>query len=195
MTVHKIVVNDITRGFGMVGGVLYSRPLGRRVREEMFKSEMNKLLSGDILAISFRGVEFCDGTFADEVVLETQKYFRENKDNLLICCDTDEGAREGILMSISHRKQHNDEKVPVLFDTGGDIYFEGPLEPKLSEAFDMIKARKRMTAREYADALNINIPNASTVLRKLYEFRLVFRQEEVFPSGKQHIYIFPKIDV
>lgn len=194
MATHKVKVLDIVRGFGMLGSVLYSRPLGRRVREEMLKSDLNKLISGDILEISFRGVEFCDGTFADEVVVEIQKYFRENKDNLLICCDTDEGAREGILMSISHRKQHNDEKVPILFDTSGDIYFEGPLEPKLTEAFDMIKARKRMTAREYADALDINIPNASTVLRKLYEFRLVLRQEELFPSGKQHIYIFPRAD-
>lgn len=69
----------------------------------------------------------------------------------------------------------------------------GDLDPYLREAFAHVDEAGRLTARDLVEIEDISISDASTILLRLYQRRLIHRDAEVYkPSGGRY-YVYTRI--
>ena len=160
-----------------------------------------------IFLFSFNGVANTDHTFMEELVINTQLDFLKKQD-LLLCCIAMDGEvsikmevavvaynyflqRQRKVYGVTIYNDYLPEKVLVLVDNGVQVFF-GDIEPTLDKTFWYLREYDHLTARELAEHEDITINNASLWLKRLYNHRLILRdQDDDYLLGKQHIYYLP----
>ena len=191
MQVQKLQIREVISQLGEGDGqVLTYRPLGKKAKE-VVNRHIQKLLPGQGLELDFNGVELCDVSFVDEVVIEVQKFvISQDKDIIFFISNVKEAVLENLLPALAYRENTGDNVVVLRYEKGKASIF-GDLEPKLRDTFELIAKRKSITARELAEINKIAINSASNRLKKLFDKKLLIREEHIDSLGRQHIYRLP----
>ena len=144
---------------------------------------------GQSLLLAFADISVMDTSFADETVLELAIRLVQGKygEHWLILDQPSPATVDNLEGTIARRKA----KVALLVLQEGRMRLIGHVEPNLVEAWQLVCEKGKLTARELADQLGLEINTASMRLRKLYNARLLARQEELTSDGRQHIYMLP----
>jgi predicted transcriptional regulator len=155
----------------------------------LLEQELREVPAGHALVLSFEGVRVMDTSFADETVLELALGLSLDRygERMMLLEQPSPATLDNLEGTIARRRA----KVALIIREGSEIRLIGHVEPNLLEAWQLIKERKELTARDLANVLNLEINTASMRLHKLYNARLLARHEEVTSSGRQHIYTIP----
>ncbi|MBE0338712.1 helix-turn-helix transcriptional regulator [Paenibacillus sp. 23TSA30-6] len=196
-----IVILDISKELKLSsGGVLSYRPDGKKIKERII-AEISNSKDFCYINLNFKGIEICDISVVDEVVLEIMLHLRNNRTNSVIYLsniydyvyDNIEAAQ--LLKEKKLSLQAKEKiKLPLLvYNQIKGLEILGDVETVLEEAFDIIKSNRVVTAREISGLKGIAINSASNRLKKLYDYGLVFRNSSYDESGKYYEYILPVI--
>lgn len=188
----NLVMTEIATRLKVPGGgiVLGTRPIALRLKKEVHDTII--FSNGvKILTLDFTGVDVCDYSCVDEVIIENQQYLKEHTDIFMYITNANKDVLGNLHSTIAWREKQG-MKTHILYQYEGEFLVAGTLEESLQQTFNIISAKKSITARELADFLDIQINNASNRLKKLYDSRLVLRTEQRDSMGKQHIYMLPE---
>ncbi len=172
--------------------ILIYRPIAKKIYEDVIH-DISLLSSETILKCSFQNVEMCDVSFSDGFIINLQKYVMNCEKAMMIITDANETVQENLEAALSLRNKQDHSKICLLFYQNNDYRIIGDLEKNLKESFELVKNLKELTARELAHRFNIEINSASNRLKKLFNLRLLLRQELIDESGRQHLYYIPSI--
>jgi DNA-binding transcriptional ArsR family regulator len=192
MNVQKLRVRDIAAIIGIEApSVLTFRPLGKEVKNEIIKC-IQSLPPQTAVELDFIGVDICDVSFVDEIVLEVQSYLlKEVEDTIIFVSNISDGTIENLDAAIAVKDQKKGIRLQILQQRNGTLLYIGKLERNLDVTFNQLVEKRRITAREVAELNGIAINSASNRLKKLYDQRLVLREETIDSTGKQHVYLLP----
>ena len=153
---------------------------GRDQGREVFQGLIRKVESNPgklIIEISLHGIERADISFASETVIEIAKRYRGNKGFIL-----SEVASEDMLENWDAAAARKAQ--PIMVRMNNTLRVIGP-QPSQGNAaaFEYALKKKSITASELANAFDLQITNASTKLKQLWENGFILRQQESAESG------------
>lgn len=190
LAINQLKVTKVASHLGLKK-MLTFRPAGKKAKEYI-QTEITKLQSGEAMELDFSGIELCDVSFVDEMLIEVQLYlWTLSKNVLMFISNINDSTMDNLKPALAYREK-NGQRVPILFRKGKEFSYVGTLEPGLEEAFRQVVKNKQITARDIASSDKVNINSASNKLKKLYDYRLVLRDEVVDQNGRQYTYSMPK---
>ena len=154
----------------------WGRDQGRDVFQRLIKKvEANpgKL----VIEVSLKGVERSDISFASETVVEIAKRFRGNKGFFL-----SDVADEDLLENWEAAAAKKGQPIMVRVDKTARVIGVQPSQGNVV-AFEYVLGKMSVTASELASALDLQITNASTKLKQLWEQGFLLRRQESAESG------------
>ncbi len=161
-------VMDSSHGWGREQGREVFQRLIRRV-----ESDPGKI----VIEVSLKGVERNDISFASETVIEIAKRYRGNK-GFCLTDVVDDDLLENWEAAATKKGQ------PLMVWDGKKGRVIGPQpSPGNRAAFDYVLKNMSSTASEVATALDLQITNASTKFKQLWEQGFLLRQQESAESG------------
>lgn len=172
-------------------GTLSFRPFGQKIRRSI-ESEIDSIPSGSVINLDFSGIKFSDSSCADEVVLQVQLFLREKADNkILYVSNINDSIKEELVAAVALQEKTKG-RIPFLYRlSDGSFQYIGEIEDKLDETFQLLKERKSLTTRDVMQLFNIAVNSASNRLKKLWDYGLALREEQIDNTGKQHVYSLP----
>jgi hypothetical protein len=185
---HHFELATLFSAIGMPGTDLLLREYGQQAFP-FLKQALLETPPGGVLVLEFSGVRVMDTSFADETVVElavglnTQLY----DDRFLVLHNPGSATIDNLEGTLARRKP----KVTLLILEGESPRILGHIEENLLETWQLVITHAPMTARQLADELHLEINTASTRLLKLYERRMLVRQEIITGEGRQFQYGLP----
>jgi hypothetical protein len=155
----------------------------------LIKAELDATPDGEPLLLEFQPQQLMDASFADESIVRLGEAL----------ADGQLGQRTLLLKGLTDDTIHNLNAVIQLrrlklaflsVDTAGAWSIVGQLEPSLYETLEIAAGRRRLTAPELSELLDMAINTASNRLKRLNDVRLIRREYEVSDRGLQYIYHF-----
>lgn len=196
MIEHTILATEIGRAVGIpIVSLLATRVVGKRFFEHL-QLLLENLCSETLVKLSFVGVEVIDASFADEVfgTLAAQRARKESNIHPVILTGLNQTCVENLQMALETRIEREPETLERLRNCvlplldGEDLKLIGQFEDHVSASFSLLSTHHSLTARDLADALQLNVNAASTRLKTLTDLGLAFRTEVRDSVGKQYIY-------
>ncbi len=177
--------------------VLVTRPIGRQFRLAL-EALLRKIPESEGVVLDFAGVTSMDASFADEVFgfLAAQRGRRSATPHCLALRGLDPSGRDDLEMALLSRPDREDAPglrncvFPVI-EIDGRVVLVGKAEAHVRQTFEVLRDSVRLTARDVADALGLEIAAASTRLKTLYDLGLAARTETRDAQGKQYLYHWP----
>ncbi len=155
----------------------------------LIQAELEATPDGEPLLLEFAPQQLMDASFADEFIVRLGEAL----------ADGQMGQRTLLLKGLTDDTIHNLNAVIQLrrlklaflsVDSVGGCSIVGQLEPSLYETLEIMAERRRLTAPELSDLLDMAINTASNRLKRLNDVRLIRREYEVSDRGLQYIYHF-----
>jgi hypothetical protein len=196
MIMQTLQATEVGRSVGIpFVSLLATRVVGKRFLEYLCQRLQNQSPEA-VVKLSFAGVEVMDASFSDEVfgTLAARRARREMHLCPMILADLNETCMENLQMALETRIDREPEEFERLHNCvfpilkGSDLQLIGLWADHVKESFELLRERRTITAREAADALNLNVNAASTRLKTLADLGLAFRSEIRDSAGKQYIY-------
>jgi DNA-binding transcriptional ArsR family regulator len=153
---------------------------GREQGREVFQRLIQEVEANPgklVIEVSLEGVERCDMSFASETVIELVRRYLGNKGvciSHVVSADLLENweaaaAKKGCPL--------------MVWESGlGRVIGVQP-SPGNAAAFDFVLTKSSVTASELAIALDLQITNASSKLKQLWEQGFLLRRQEIAESG------------
>ena len=171
---------------------LVTRPMGEKFLPEVVRI-LTDIPETSVLLLDFSSVRVMDSSFSDELFghLAARRARRSFTGGCLVLEKLNESSLEDLGMALLSRPFRDPGTrncvIPVLThkDT---ISLIGKFESHVQETFELVQKYKRLTAREIADGLNLDIAAASTRLKVLYNLGLATRTDTKDAYGKQYVY-------
>lgn len=189
--IRKLELNEIASELGLSGKTLATRPVG----EQFYHTALEKLQpihDGDAIELSLAGVYATDTSFLDEYILGFQRLMVASYPNsMMFVSNVDTWVFENLTRLIKSWEVDG-IRIPVLYFHEDKFEIIGKMESNLLETFDVFCDNREVTARQLAELKNLVLSTASTRLRKLYEFRVIYRKEVIDAFGKQFVYMLPR---
>ncbi|HUU51017.1 MAG TPA: hypothetical protein VMW81_08660 [Nitrospinota bacterium] len=164
---------------------LVTRETGNRIRERI-ERELKLLKESVIILLNFSNIGIIDYSCGDEIVakLVSRLISGEYGEKYILIKGLNPHQRENIEVALERKR------LSVLNLTEkGPLEIIGPLNNYLKETLFFVMRNGKMTSREVADRLGIELNTSSTRLINLYKKRLLIRQEELLNAGgRQFIY-------
>ena len=158
---------------------LVTRNTGVKVRERLAEI----LEAGDgglVVSLDFSKVGIVDFSCADEVLAKLLSRLMAGEYGLKYIClkGLNEHQKENIQVALERKKL-------AVMDSGTKEKWEivGVLNPYLIETLEFVMKKGRVTARQMADDLMIELNTSGTRLLNLFKKRMVARIEEILPEG------------
>lgn len=182
----RLAVIDACREVsGAEGTHLVTRETGRAVRGVITR-ELEGLAAGEVLTLDFTGVGIVDFSCADECLakLVTRLIAGEFGERYLLLTGLGESQRENVQVALERKR------LPALLvNADGTWDCLGTVTPHLRETLRLVTARVRISARELAKLLGLELTTSSTRLGALHRQRLVRRRERTIDEGgREFIY-------
>jgi hypothetical protein len=164
---------------------LVTRETGKRMRETLEERLQGEPV-GEVAILDFKGVGILDYSCADEIVakLISRLNAGEYGERYFLLRGLNATQKENIEVALERKHLaalflNEEKKWEVL----------GVLNNYLKETLDEVMTKGRMTARDLADAEELEINTSSTRLANLYKLQLVQRREELLSEGgRQFVY-------
>ncbi|GAB6171979.1 hypothetical protein JCM15765_14570 [Paradesulfitobacterium aromaticivorans] len=192
MNVYKICIEEQAEQAGIKQkGILSFRPFGQKIRRSI-EDLIHSIPSGSVINLDFSGIKFSDSSCADEVVLQVQLFLREKSNNIILyVSNINDSIKEELEAAIALQEKSKG-RIPFLYcKEDGSFQFIGEIEDKLDEAFQLLREKKSLTTRDVMQSFDIAVNSASNRLKKLWDYGLALREEQIDHNGKQHIYSLP----
>ncbi|MEW6619294.1 MAG: STAS-like domain-containing protein [bacterium] len=173
---------------------LVTRQTGKRIREAI-EGMLEKEPEGTIIILDFGGIGIIDYSCADEIIakLITRLNSGEYGDKHILLKGTNSTQRENIEVALERKK------LAILsFDENEAYQVLGVLNTYLRDTLSYVLKKGKLSARELADLMGLEINTSSTRLLNLYKLHLVSRNEELLDErGRQFVYeaILPNKDM
>lgn len=144
---------------------------------------------GEPLVLVFPENQLIDASFADEAILRLY-------DELIAGTH---GEKTLLLMGLTSDSVHNLNAVVQLrknkmallhVEADGTWHIIGQLERSLRDTLQTIAEREKITAPELSDMLQSAVNTASNRLKRLYDGRLLWREDEKSEKGLHYVYHF-----
>ena len=153
---------------------------GRDQGREVFQRLIQKVEANPgkpVIEVSLSGIERTDISFASETVVELAKRYRGNK-GFCISHVADADLLENWEAAAAKKGQ------PIMVWEGkmGQVIGVKPSQGNVA-TFEFVLGKKSVTASELANALDLQITNASTKLKQLWEQGFLLRRQEIAESG------------
>jgi len=173
------------RELGNGSNHLVTRETGRVIRERI-ERELQAEKSGVMVALDFSEAGVIDFSCADEIVakLVSRLLSGEYGDKYLILTGLNSNHRENLQVALERKKL-------AALVIGNDHSWEtlGVLLPYLEETLKVVMEDGRITAKELAQRLSVEVNTSGTRLLNLYKLRLCTRTEEPqAEKGRQFVY-------
>jgi len=164
---------------------LVTRETGNRIRERI-ERELKLLKESVIILLDFSNIGIIDYSCGDEIVakLVSRLISGEYGEKYILIKGLNPYQQENIEVALERKR------LSVLNLTEkGPLEIIGPLNNYLKETLFFVMRNGKMTSREVADRLGIELNTSSTRLINLYKKRLLIRREELLNAGgRQFIY-------
>ncbi len=191
-----ILVRALAETAGITtGGVLVTRAYGRLFLAEL-DIVLHKVPIETVVLLDFDGVEIMDASFVDEVfsTVAARNAKRVGLRHYLLLQRLSSHLLENLDITLSSRPQRERglrNCVLPFVDPEGQVKLVGKAEGHVYETFDLLRTRRRLNARDVADAFDVEIHAASVRLKVLHDLCLATRTEKHEVHGKQFIYLWP----
>ena len=130
-----------------------------------------------VFAVSLKGIERNDISFASETVVEIAKRFRGNKGFCL-----KDVIDKDMLENWDAAAAKKGQPVMVWRDKLANVIGVRPSQGNTT-TFDYVMSKGSVTTSDVADALDLQVTNASTKLKQLWEQGFLLRRQENAESG------------
>ena len=150
----------------------------------------------DALVLDFEGIDIMDASFADEVfsTLALNRSRRINRYGCIILEALEDASLENLDMALSSRTVRETGLRNCVFPVHSQRFgakLIGKSEGHVQSSFELLMQHWRLTARELAELLDLDIAAASTRLKVLFDLGLTTRTEEREGRIKQFTYTWP----
>jgi hypothetical protein len=193
--VIALSLTDIAREITPFPSLLATRLAGKRFWGQL-QAHLGETDTGEVIVLSFDGVEVMDASFADEVfgTLASRRARKNVSFGPVILVDVNETCVENLKMALETRADREAPEyerlrncvLPVL--KAGEMAIIGKFEDHVLQSFTLLSKHKTFTARDLSDVLKLNLNAASTRLKTLADLGLALRTEIRDAQGKQFIY-------
>jgi len=164
---------------------LVTRETGKRMREAL-EERLQAESPGGVIILDFKGVGILDYSCADEIVAKLISRLNANEygEQYLVLRGFNPTQKENTEVALERKHLaalflNEEKKWEVL----------GVLNNYLKETLNEVMTKGRITARDLADAEDLEINTSSTRLANLHKIQLVQRREEVLSEGgRQFVY-------
>ena len=179
-------LREIMKGLLVNGSrSLVTRETGKKMREAL-EERLQAESSGEVIILDFKGVGILDYSCADEIVAKLISRLNGNEygERYLLLRGLNPTQKENLEVALERKHLaalflNEEKKWEVL----------GVLNNYLMETLSEVMAKGRITARDLADAEDLEINTSSTRLANLHKIQLVQRREEVLSEGgRQFVY-------
>lgn len=154
----------------------WGRDQGRDVFQRMLK-EVEANPGKPVIEVSLKDVERADISFASETVVEIARRYRGNKGFCLTHV-----ANKDLLENLEAAAGKKAQPLMVWEGNNGQVIGVQPSQGNIA-TFEYLLTKPSVTASEVASALDLQITNASTKLKQLWEQGFVLRRQETAESG------------
>lgn len=164
---------------------LVTRETGRVIRERI-ERELEAESSGAVVALDFSDAGVIDFSCADEVVakLVSRLQSGEYGDKYLYLTGLNSNHRENLQVALERRRL-----AVLVVEKDGSWETVGDLLPYLEETLQVVMKERRITAKELAQRLSIELNTSGTRLLNLHKLHLTTRTEEPqAEKGRQFVY-------
>lgn len=193
---HYILVRALAETAGIASGtVLVTRAYGRRFLAEL-DIVLREVPLETVVFLDFDRVEIMDASFVDEVfsTVASRNARRIGSRYYMLLQRLSSHLLENLAITLSSRPQREPglrNCVLPYMDPEGQVELVGKAEGHVYETFDLLRSRRQLSARDVADAFDLEIHAASVRLKVLHDLCLATRTEEHEVHGKQFIYLWP----
>ncbi|MBI3267491.1 MAG: hypothetical protein HYZ53_00600 [Planctomycetes bacterium] len=208
METHTLHLRSILRSeVKGTTGDLVSRQVGAVLRGKL-EEAIAAYAEPCVVNLDFLGVGIVDFGCADEVFVRmvSRLLGGEYADRYFVLTALSSAQRENIHVALEQRRlcvwgASLPEKLPATVSSTmrrgklvrGQWETLGMVLPYLADTLKVILDRGRVTAKELAEALSLELNTASTRLINLNKSRLVYRHEEVLKDGGRQ-YVYESVD-
>lgn len=185
----------MNKGIPFVIGKEYSLLIGRdtgaRVLDQCL-AHLQNTPSGTAVPISFKNIRFLDFSAADEFTrkLISRITGKEYKDTFIYLTDVPSIVKENIEAALRLNQQ-----AALLWNPAQPPELIGIINTQLKNTWDLVNQKKRLTARELADTMNLAINTSSNRLAKLYSLGFIHQADKKGASGGGQEYIYESVVV
>ena len=192
MATRVISVSTLAKQVGLTNA-LYLRPKAKDMFDISIKG-YDTLLPGDIFICDLTGIEDCSGSFVDEFIHNWVRKIRKTENAMFIIKGLSEDVHYTISSALNLRNKLDKDSMSILAYENSTYEIIGDkLEKNAREVFDYIVLNKTVTVRMVAEKFSLELNGASNRLKKLYDARLVMREEQSAENGGKYEYFLPKI--
>ncbi|MBI4378461.1 MAG: DUF4325 domain-containing protein [Nitrospinae bacterium] len=191
---YQIIKEEIGNG----SPNLVTRETGRIIRERIEK----ELEKAEVIYLDFSKIGIIDYSCADEIIakLVSRLLSGEYGERFIVLTDLNPTQEENIHVALEKKKIALLKQTVTegLTHKGSrrlqpakerELEIIGFIANHLREVFDLVNERGKLTAKELADELNLELNTAATRLLNLYKKYLVTRAEETSSEGgRQFVY-------
>ncbi|HXX57891.1 MAG TPA: ATP-binding protein [Thermodesulfovibrionales bacterium] len=163
---------------------LVTRPSGQAIRKRI-ECELEKEEEGAVIALDFSKIGIIDYSCADEVVakLLSRLLSDEYGDRYIVLTGLNDNQKENIEVALERKEL----SVMARMRNGREMLL-GRLNNYLRETLRFVMENMSITAKDLADALEIEANTSGTRLLNLQKKRLVKRVEEARDGGRVWVY-------
>lgn len=154
----------------------WGRDQGREVFQRLLR-EVEANPGRPVIEVSLKDVERADISFASETVVEIARRYRGNKGFCLTHV-----ANEDLLENWEAAASKKSQPLTVWEGEKGRVIGVQPSQGSVG-TFEYVLTKPGVTASEVANALDLQITNASTKLKQLWEQGFLLRRQETAESG------------
>ena len=170
---------------------LVTRETGRIIRERL-ERELEK---AEVVYLDFSKIGIIDYSCADEIIakLVSRLLSGEYGESFIVLTNLNPNQEENIHVALEKKKlallKQTASKKGSRTAKGQGLEIIGFIANHLREVFDLVNERGKLTAKELADELDLELNTAATRLLNLYKKYLVTRTEETSSEGgRQFVY-------
>lgn len=163
---------------------LVTRSSGEVIRERI-ERDIAKEKDGEVIALDFSGIGVIDYSCADETVAKmiSRLLAGEYRDKYIILTGLNENQKENIEVALERKD------LAVMAEMGnGKKILLGSLNNYLKETLNFILKKGKITVKELAEAMRIEMNTSGTRLLNLHKKRLVKRIDEIRDGGRVWVY-------
>lgn len=196
---YKIDMLEIGKEISSSPNILAFRPNGERARyiiQEIIRSNADN----QTFILDFASINLSDTSFLDETIVELTYNCQQHKYNerLVAFENMSEVLLENLHSAILLRYDRKKLYIPVADLSNNhlkiipnkDDSLMSSLENSLKQLLDKIyySSSKKITAIELAEQEKIQLNNAATKLKRLYDYGFLHREIELIGNGKHFVY-------
>jgi len=163
---------------------LVTRQSGQVIRSRI-EREIEKDDKAMVITLDFSKIGIIDFSCADEVVakLVSRLLSGEYGDKYIVLTGINENQKENIEVALERK-----DLAVIAHIRNGKKLLIGSLNNYLKETLDKVQKRDRITAKEFSEAMKLEMNTSGTRLLNLHKKRLVKRMEEIRNGGRVWIY-------